>query len=167
MTLNIWPFDVKLTFHRLCSEDQFDRTVIISLAYLWYVLNSHPEWITLKSVYDLDLDGWLVVWGLMALWDSISVYIEPSPREREKEKRKNRREKKCPNPHPHLLQAHTCDTSRIIWEASGNGADLPGSRKGRKTSRKLNIPITIFFHCPLFACIYGTDLKQQTVKGLT
>ena len=29
--------------------------------------------------------GWLVVLGLMALSDSISVYIGPSPREREKE----------------------------------------------------------------------------------
>ena len=26
--------------------------------------------------------GWLVVLGLTALWDSISVYIGPSPRER-------------------------------------------------------------------------------------
>ena len=33
---------------------------------------------------------WLVVLGLTALWDSISVYIGPSPKEREKEKRKNR-----------------------------------------------------------------------------
>ena len=37
--------------------------------------------------------GWLVVLGLTALWDSISVYIGPSPREREKEKRNDRREK--------------------------------------------------------------------------
>ena len=29
--------------------------------------------------------GWLVVWGLTDLWDSISVYIGPSPRENEKE----------------------------------------------------------------------------------
>ena len=50
--------------------------------------------------------GWLVVLGLTALWDSISVYIGPSPREREKEKRSDRWEKKCPNnPHPHLLKA--------------------------------------------------------------
>ena len=48
---------------------------------------------------------WLVVLGLTALWDSISVYIGPSPRERERENRNDRREKKCPNnPHPHLLQ---------------------------------------------------------------
>ena len=32
--------------------------------------------------------GWLVVLGLVALWDSISVYIWPSPRDREKEERK-------------------------------------------------------------------------------
>ena len=31
------------------------------------------------------LVGWLVVLGLTALWDSISVYIGPSPKEREKE----------------------------------------------------------------------------------
>ena len=34
--------------------------------------------------------GWLVVLGLTALRDSISVYIGPSPREREKETRKDR-----------------------------------------------------------------------------
>ena len=34
--------------------------------------------------------GWLVVLGLTALQDSISVYIGPSPREREKETRKDR-----------------------------------------------------------------------------
>ena len=44
-------------------------------------------------LYDADLenniklsDGWLVVLGLTALSDSISVNIGPSPREREKEK---------------------------------------------------------------------------------
>ena len=36
--------------------------------------------------------GWLVVLGLTALSDSISVYIGPSPKEREKEKRKDRGE---------------------------------------------------------------------------
>ena len=34
--------------------------------------------------------GWLVVLGLTALLDSISVYIGPSPRGREKEKRNDR-----------------------------------------------------------------------------
>ena len=33
--------------------------------------------------------GWLVDFGLTALWDSISVYIGPSPRDGEKEERKN------------------------------------------------------------------------------
>ena len=33
------------------------------------------------------LVGWLVVLGLTALCDTISVYIGPSPREREKEER--------------------------------------------------------------------------------
>ena len=41
---------------------------------------------------DLVLYGWLVVLGLAALCDSISVYIRPSPREREKEERKDRGE---------------------------------------------------------------------------
>ena len=64
-----------------------------------------------KLVSDLDIHantpsheaGWLVVSGLTALLDSISVYIGPSPRKREKEKRNDRREKKCPNnPTPSL-----------------------------------------------------------------
>ena len=39
-------------------------------------------------VFDMDyiIYYWLVVLGLTALWDSISVYIGPSPREREKGK---------------------------------------------------------------------------------
>ena len=36
------------------------------------------------------LVGWLVVLGLTALWDSISVCIGPSSKEREKEERKDR-----------------------------------------------------------------------------
>ena len=44
--------------------------------YLLYVIN----WLL----------SWLVVWGLAALSDSISVYIRPSPREREKEERNDR-----------------------------------------------------------------------------
>ena len=65
----------------------------------------HLSWIWLVGHCDLIL-GWLVVSGLTALWDSISVYIGPSPREREKEVRNDRRETQCPiNPNPHLLQA--------------------------------------------------------------
>ena len=52
---------------------------------------------------------WLVgcfVLGLMALSDSISVYIGLFPKEREKEERNDRQEKKMSKqPHPHLLQA--------------------------------------------------------------
>ena len=36
------------------------------------------------------LNFWLVVLGLTALLDNISVYIGPSPREREKEKTSDR-----------------------------------------------------------------------------
>ena len=68
--------------------------------------------------------GWLVVLGLTALRDSISVYIGPSPREREKEKRNDRREKKCPNnPHPHLLQeqwALALLLSKLVGNKVGN-----------------------------------------------
>ena len=41
-------------------------------------------------MYFIRLVGWLVVLGLTALLDSISVYIGPSPKEREKEERKDR-----------------------------------------------------------------------------
>ena len=34
-----------------------------------------------------ELVGWLVVLGLTALCDNISVYIGPSPKEREKEEK--------------------------------------------------------------------------------
>ena len=34
-----------------------------------------------------EFDAWLVVLGITALSDSISVYIGPSPREREKEEK--------------------------------------------------------------------------------
>ena len=57
---------------------------------------------------DLLFVGWLVVLGLTALWDSISVYIGPSPRERRKKKRNDKWEKKISvqtTPNPHLLKA--------------------------------------------------------------
>ena len=50
------------------------------------------------------LVGWLVVLGLMALSDSISVYIGASLKEREKEVGEDRRVKMSKQPHPHLLQ---------------------------------------------------------------
>ena len=46
----------------------------------WCIRRPHPL-LLFKVV------GWLVVLGLTALWDSISVYIGASPREREKERR--------------------------------------------------------------------------------
>ena len=49
-------------------------------------LNGH-----LRQIFSLHrLVGWLVVLGLTALLDSISVYIGPSPKDRDKEERKNR-----------------------------------------------------------------------------
>ena len=43
-----------------------------------------------QHLMQMSYQGWLVVLGLTALRDSISVYIGPSPREREKETRKDR-----------------------------------------------------------------------------
>ena len=51
-------------------------------------LDKRSEEVVHRTVFAF-LVGWLV-WGLTALRDSISVYIEPSPKEREKEERKDR-----------------------------------------------------------------------------
>ena len=54
---------------------------------IWLVLLS-----SILSIHFLSLSlgfGWLVVLGLTALCDSISVYIGASPKEREKEERKD------------------------------------------------------------------------------
>ena len=70
------------------------------------------------------LDGWLVVLGLTALWDNISVYIGPPPKEREKEKRKDRWEKNVQTTPP----AHTasavgpCPTVITIVGRPGTGS---------------------------------------------
>ena len=54
----------------------------------------------------IEFIGWLVVFGLTTLSESVSVYIGQSPKEREKEEWNDRRGKKSPNnPQPHLLQA--------------------------------------------------------------
>ena len=53
------------------------------------LLTSTHDHVTNGSSIDRQI-GWLVVLGLTALRDSISVYIGPSPREREKEKRSDR-----------------------------------------------------------------------------
>ena len=68
--------------------------------------------LSIKTVFVTFCYSWLVVLGLTALRDSISVYIGPSPREREKETRKDRREKKCPNnpPAPTASAVGPCPT---------------------------------------------------------
>ena len=43
-----------------------------------------------ENLFILFKVGWLVVLGLTALSDNISVYIGPSSKEREKEERKDR-----------------------------------------------------------------------------
>ena len=61
---------------------------------VYLISNSHDSPL-FKLLYGCYMDShgfWLVVLGLMALSDSISVCIGPSPREREKEERKDRGE---------------------------------------------------------------------------
>ena len=62
----------------MLKANQFPRQVQISVEISCFTLQSifPPEYIS--SI-------WLVVLGLTALSDSISVYIRPSPKEREKE----------------------------------------------------------------------------------
>ena len=82
------------------------------------------------------MDGWFVVLGFTALWDSIIVYIGPSLRDREKEEN-NRREKNvqtapirtfaspvglCPTiiklsrtPRHWKFTQNTCTTRHSIW----------------------------------------------------
>ena len=73
----------------------------------WVFSQITPQ-LYLLNIWNFVWFGWLVVWGLTALWDSISVYIGPSPKEREKKERIDRREKKCPNiPHPYCKRSNT------------------------------------------------------------
>ena len=59
----------------------------------------------------LDWISWLVILGLTALWDSISVYIGPSPKEREKEKWQTREKmSKQPPPPPTASAVGPCPT---------------------------------------------------------
>ena len=54
-------------------------TTITSVDLAHYGVSRAKDWVSVA--------GWLVVLGLTALSDSISVYSGPSPKEREKEKR--------------------------------------------------------------------------------
>ena len=56
---------------------------------IWMIVGQGPIALAVGAVGDC-LVGWLVVLGLMALSDSISVYIGPSPKERKKEERKDK-----------------------------------------------------------------------------
>ena len=104
--------------------------------------------------------GWLVVLGLTALWDSISVYIQPSPKEREKEERKDRWEYKCPNkppPAPTASAVGPCPTEIQIVGRPGTGSlpstiappDYPQKKKGGA-------------HPAPFAALFFTDSKKVT-----
>ena len=58
--------------------------------------------------------GWLVVLGLTALWDSISVYIGPSPREAERKEKRKTREKMSKQPPPAPIASAICPCPTII-----------------------------------------------------
>ena len=107
--LDRWPWNL------VCSivyESTTKLVQIMTLGWPWLILRQGQIWLV----------GWLVVLGLTALWDSISVYIGPSPREREEEKRNDRREKKTskqPPPAPIASAIGPCPTiiqiSRTPW----------------------------------------------------
>ena len=61
--------------------------VIVIRYYLFKFLLSLRPGLYKKCVL---INGWLVVLGLLAISDSISVYIGPPPRQREKEERNDR-----------------------------------------------------------------------------
>ena len=110
VTLTIWPWRLSqvdsrgIKYKSLFGTVYQDAYSIQSTLDIWKS-KIHPSYLYFQVNF-LGPVRWLVVLGLTALWDSISVYIGLSPREREKEKRNDRQEKKCPNnPHPHPLQA--------------------------------------------------------------
>ena len=55
----------------------------------WYIINSSGYYLFQRQSTSSRLE-WLVVLGLTALRDSISVYIGPSPSEKERERRSDR-----------------------------------------------------------------------------
>ena len=58
---------------------------------VYKILFQSAQWFqSFQKKVDWNVGGWLVVLGLTALWDSVSVYIGPSPKEREKEEGKDR-----------------------------------------------------------------------------
>ena len=60
---------------------------------------------------------------------------------------------------------HTCDSSRIVWEAPGNEDHLPASRKASRISRMLNFPI-IFFQTVRFTPKNMVTTLMTKVKGI-
>ena len=65
--------------------------VMVDLVHKWtqqlHLLALHLETLGYIQARNHKTIGWLVVLGLTALWDNISVYIGPSPKEREKEEK--------------------------------------------------------------------------------
>ena len=112
------------------------------------------------------LVGWLVVLGLTALWDSISVYIGPSPKEREKEERKDRWEQT----HPHLLQ--NCRTPRHWKFTQHHRTTRPPPKNVEEGGwKKTSLPDSICCSGPFFSaaihmnCTYS--LIVQVFSGVS
>ena len=89
--LYFWPLPSFCSVFECNSEfclkfrRSFERNDLIVDIYRQIAANSIVSLPVHESIMLVD---WLVVLGLSALWDSISVYIRPSPIEMEKEKRK-------------------------------------------------------------------------------
>ena len=88
-----------ISWSQICSLTQWAFGAKMTSYKRWLIgilINVYAErcWCRVHFIAKTVQQGWLVVLGLTALWDSISVYIGPSPREREKEKRSDRWEKK-------------------------------------------------------------------------
>ena len=81
-----YTVDIEPSNHKW--DNNIDFVTIATREWPTVVLSTLTEW----HPDDVTLVGWLVVLGLTALWDSISVYIGPSPKEREKEEGKDRGE---------------------------------------------------------------------------
>ena len=86
----------------------------------WFCLGSSHKTLSTKASHCKTF-GWLF-WGLTALWDNISVYIEPSPKGRETEKRKDRWESKQPPPAPTASAVGPCPTIIQIVGRPGTGS---------------------------------------------
>ena len=110
----------------------------------------------------------LVVLGLTALWDSISVYIGPSPKERDKEEKRIDESKnvqktptrtycKCSRPLPYCNQ--NCRTPRH-WKFTQNHRTTRPPSKHLWTDPMSRKPITSFFNLINNVCQNNSGIPE-------